>query len=473
MSFSNQRTSRLSRRTLIKELGLMSAAATLLPSLRNAHAQTKPPKRFVVFYTQHGTLPWLWRPKAGATRTTFDMGSLLTPLEPWKKDLNLLGGVDMKGLDQAANDDTCGHARGQAGSLTAQTQIAGKRGNGISIDMYIANGLIAANGGKPVTSVPIVHAGILDKSPNTSLWGTPYHSAPGVVIQPEYNPLNIYNRLFPGGKAPSAMVDTTLQDQRKLVLDHLTSELKAVGSKLGRVERERLDQHATIVNDLKLRVNAMGGAGGISAACATPAGIKANSGGAGWWANTSDAVPKLVQAAFACDLTRVFCLQVEEPAPSSYGWTPGNGAADLHELVHALNIDLKDGQDAAKLATAKGYYTVHATLFAKLLTLLSEAKEADGSSVLSNTAVLWCGELAQPGHSYENNKWVLAGQLGGYLKSGQFFDWDNDSVRWGPTTKPVPSNGDLFTTIANGMGVPTVKFGHPVATKGEIAELKA
>ncbi len=93
--------------------------------------------------------------------------------------------------------------------------------------------------------------------------------------------------------------------------------------------------------------------------------------------------------------------------------------------------------------------------------------------MLHHTAVLWCGEIAQPGHSYQNNKWVLAGQLGGYLKTQQFFDWDGDNVRWSGSPPSVPSNGDLFTTLANGMGVPTEKFGHAAACRGEIADIKA
>lgn len=462
----------LSRRTLLEGLAL-GTAGTLLPSIgRQARAAGEIPKRFVVFYTQHGTLPWLWRPTG--SRTDFKMGPLLEPLEMHKQDLILLGGIDMKGLDQASNNAGCGHARGQAGSLTASTQLNGKRGNGPSIDYHIAQGFKANNGGTSPTPLQYLHAGILDKSPNLALWGQPYHSGPGQLLPIEYNPANVLKSLFPNGMAPTPtqMVDTKAIARRRGVLGFLNEEYRAVGDAMGKFEKERLEQHADLLSDLSSRIDKQGNAG---AGCALPMNIKPNSGGAGWWGNTSDAMPRLLQAAFACDRVRVMCLQVEEPAPSSYGYTPGNfGTNDLHDLVHKLDVGRKDANDANRLEAAKRYYRHHAELFAKVLGLLKDIKEADGKPMLHHTAVLWAGEIAQPGHSYHNNKWIVAGQAGGYLKTGQFLDLRDDGVYWekaSPATNH--SNSDLFITLANAVGVKTTAFGAPGSFKGEIADIKA
>jgi len=73
------------RRTLGRSLGL-AGASMFLPNLRGLRAAGGgPAKRFLIFYTQHGTLPWLWRPKG--TGTNFELGPLLAPLESYKKDL--------------------------------------------------------------------------------------------------------------------------------------------------------------------------------------------------------------------------------------------------------------------------------------------------------------------------------------------------------------------------------------------------
>jgi hypothetical protein len=453
-----------------------------------AEASTKPPRRFVIFYSQHGTLPWLWRPKG--TGTDFELGPLLAPLAPYKKDLILLDGIDFKGLSApgSLNDFKDGHARGQGGSLTASTQIEFNRTNGISIDYYIARGLQEQNGGKPVTAVPNVQADIIEIPPIVQTWGQPYHSAPGQVVRPERDANRIFNRLFPNGMVPggsSAKAPDSSALRQSAALDYVAKELRLVREKLGRVEAERLEQHATLVDDLKKRMTLVReGAllGNGQAACAAPEVVPKQSGGYKWEA-TRPHVPKLMQAAFACDMTRVFAIQVEEPPARLWGGHAGFDS--IHGMVHALKVEAKDNQNAGLLSKSRAFYTEYANIFKEVLDLLMDLKEADGKPMLYHTCVLWCGELAQPGHSTGNCKWLTAGQLGGYLKTGQVLSFDGDGAAWcdggnGPAgwscidpkaRAHVPSNGDVFTTIANGMGVPTARFGS--GTTGEIAAMKA
>lgn len=470
------------RRTLLKGLGL-AASAQLLPTLRPAYAANgKIPTRFVIFYTQHGTLPWLWSPlpKAGApapTQTDWEFNYLLTPLADYKKDITLLGGIDSKALD-AGHTGECGHATGQMGSLTSNKQVAQKLAAGPSIDQFIAAELAKANGGNSPTLVPTSQLGIMDTAPNYSLWGQPYMAMKGdkvTALGVTSNPTTAYLQLFKNFNPGAA--DASL-GKRKTVLDWVTKEYGKVGDVLGSAEKARLQAHADLVSSFQQRLtNAGGGGSAPSAACMTKPDANlftTNKGSAGWWENTSTAMPKLMQLAFACDVTRIVALQVQEPPPRAFGYMPGQyGTTDLHDLVHKLDVDKKDtGNDPDRLGVAKAYYKVHADLFASVLKNLADLKEADGSRMLDHTVVLWCGEIAQPGHSYCNNKWLYAGSGGGYLKTGQFFGWDGDMSR-GTGSPNVPSNGDLFVTIANAMGVPATTFGEPTACKGAISALKA
>ncbi|MDX2023379.1 MAG: DUF1552 domain-containing protein [Deltaproteobacteria bacterium] len=469
----------MNRRDLAKALGL-AGASLFLPNLRVARAASGPPKRFVIFYSQHGTMPWLWRPQGSGTN--FTLGPLLSPLAPYKQDLILLDGIDFKGLKGPGSKDdlSCGHARGQSSSLTAniQTQGATAKAGGPSIDYYIADGLKAANGGKPPTAVPLVQAAIVEQRPNVQTWGQPYQSAAGQTVLPERDALTVYKRLFPNGTPPTggspSMPDKeTLQ--RKATLEYLEKEYKVVEQKLGKFERQRLDQHVTLVTDLKQRIDLMsggGGAGGPLSACKAPMGVKANKVQSNYydpliWENTRPTVPLLMQAAFACDITRIFAIHVEDPPGRLYGGTAG--FASPHEMVHGLDVGSKSGP----VDQATKMYGEFTKIYKEVLDLLSAVKESDGKSLLYHTCVLWCGELAQPGHSTANAKWLTAGQLGGYLKTGQALSYDGDGVRFADGDKgdAVPSNGDVFTTIANGMGVPTKAFG--VNTKGELAAMKA
>ncbi len=467
----------MNRRDLAKAFGV-AGASMFLPNLRSAQAAGTPPKRLLIFYTQHGTLPWLWKPQGSGTN--FTLGPMLAPLEPYKKDLILIDGLDFKGLKGAGSKDdfTCGHARGQSSSLTAsiQTEGATAKAGGPSIDYHIANGLIKENNGKPVTAVPVVQAAIIENRPNVMSWGQPYQPAAGQNVLPEHDALKVYNRLFPNG-APSSgdtapMVDNKEGLQRKASLNFLSREYRLLQDKLGKFERDRLEQHANLVSDLQQRVDLVSAGGGPTVACKAPQGVKANKKQNAYydpliWENTRPTVPLLAQAAFACDLTRVFAIHVEDPPPRIYGGAPG--FSSTHDMIHKVYVGPKTGP----VETALKMYGVFTSIFKETLDLLASVKESDGKSLLYHTAVLWCGELAQPGHSTANCKWLTAGQLGGYLKTGQTLTYDDDRINFidGSKGDAVPSNGDVFTTLANGMGVPTTAFG--VNTKGELAAMKA
>ena len=475
---------RFNRRKFAQTMGL-GGASLFLPSLRSAQAASTPPKRLLIIYTQHGTLPWLWRPTG--TPGNYQLGPLLAPLESYKNEITLLDGVDFKGLKGPGSKDdfACGHARGQSSSLTAniQTQGATAKAGGPSIDYHISDGLKAQNGGKPVTAVPVVQAAIVEQRPNVMTWGQPYQPVAGQTVLPERDALTVFKRLFPTGMAPAAMPGMPTVDkaalQRKTALDYLANEFKVAENKLGRVERVKLEQHANLVTDLKQRIDLMstpGTSGGVLAECKTPTGVRANKTQSNYydpliWENTRPTVPLLMQSAFACDITRVFSIHVEDPPGRLYGGTAG--LASPHDLVHAVDVGKKDGNPAAIVSQCRGMYGEFAKIVKQCLDLLSAVKESDGNSLLHHTCVLWCGELAQPGHSTGNCKWLTAGRLGGYLKPGQWLNYGDDGIRFadGDRGDAVPSNGDVFTTIANGMGVPTTAFG--VNTKGEIAAMKA
>jgi len=468
------------RRRLLQSLGL-TGAAYFLPTLRNtpiARAQTGIPKRLVIFYTHHGVLPWQWA--TGSTGTTFELGPSLAPLAAHKMDLQLLSGVDQKALDVSRRDG-CGHATGESGSLTAQTQVnqAKARGNGPSIDYHVSEGFKRLNGGKSPTLLDSVRSVMADRMHNLSLWGQPYSSPTG-NLPVEYNPQTTFTRMFANGvpTGTKTTVDPIPFNKRRSVLDYANGEFKSVANRMGKYESERLIQHSDLIRDLEAKLAGMSvqmtNGGGVTAQCARPNGIAATSGSSGWWDATSKSVPLLMQAAIACDLTRVFCIQCQEPAPSAFGYTPGAvGTTDLHDLVHKLDVGMKEDNDKSRLDIAKVYYRKHAEVFADLIQKLKDIKEADGNSALYHTAFLWAGEIAQPGHSYNNNKWIVAGRAGGYLKTGYLHAWQGDNVVWTADKPAAPSNGDVLATLANAVGVPTTTFGLPSAFKGEVAAMKA
>jgi hypothetical protein len=102
--------------------------------------------------------------------------------------------------------------------------------------------------------------------------------------------------------------------------------------------------------------------------------------------------------------------------------------------------------------------TVLAEVFARLCALLDEVKEPDGGSLLDNTAILWSQELTTGNHGKSGGRWLLAGSLGGRYKTGRYFDRRMKSA-------------EIFTALAQGVGVKVDRYGDPRAGNGAMPEL--
>jgi hypothetical protein len=91
---------------------------------------------------------------------------------------------------------------------------------------------------------------------------------------------------------------------------------------------------------------------------------------------------------------------------------------------------------------------------------LQQIPEGDGT-LLDNTVVLWCNELAKGNvHGRVNAPYVLAGRAGGALRSGRFLNFDGD----------VPHN-NLLLSLTHAMGLDDTSFGNPDWCTGPLTGL--
>jgi hypothetical protein len=463
----------LNRRSLLASAGL-AGASYFLPSLRPGYAAAAPPKRLLMIYTHQGTLPWLWGKTAGG-RTDFQLNSLLTPFESYKKDMVLLDGVHFRALDLPGGKfGADGHASTQACSLTANKQFNDpakgtvldqqSRGTGPSFDYWLSRQLEAQNGGKSPTPFTERRFRVMERGSDTANWGRPFQDDKNVWLNASPDPLREYNALYGASVMAGMGADAGSVGRHKSALDFASAEFGKVADKVGQAEKQRLDRHAQMVRELQLSLEAKATAGGN---CATPPKAPPANylDSMTRWNHTATHFPKLVEAAFSCDLTRVASLQVEYPLESLYGGLDPKklgGINGLHDLVHSINMESQENQDKNRLDTCKGYYMEVSKFVKSVVDTMAAAKDSDGSRMLDNTIVLWCGEIATPTHTYENNKWATFGGAKAGIKTGQFLEFG---------TKP--SNGDVFTSIADAMGVKGKKFGHPDSTVGPIASMLA
>jgi hypothetical protein len=163
----------------------------------------------------------------------------------------------------------------------------------------------------------------------------------------------------------------------------------------------------------------------------------------------------LITAAFQCDVTRVATLQWGNSNDQcTYSWLGVNTLG--HDMAH--NNNNCDPSGEKKLKTYRWY----SEQFAYLLNKLSNATEADGSTMIDNTVVLWASEFSESnGHSADKLMWLLMGNAGGYFKQGQIIDFKGRSLN------------DLHTTLGNAFGLTDRTFGNPKYCEGPMTELLA
>ena len=96
---------------------------------------------------------------------------------------------------------------------------------------------------------------------------------------------------------------------------------------------------------------------------------------------------------------------------------------------------------------------------AYLLAEMDKIPEGNGS-MLDNSVVMWCNELAYgAAHDHINVPFLLAGSCGGYFDTGRF-------VQYGGA-----NHNDLLVSLCNAMGLPDQTFGNPAYCNGPLPNL--
>jgi hypothetical protein len=121
----------------------------------------------------------------------------------------------------------------------------------------------------------------------------------------------------------------------------------------------------------------------------------------------------MVALAFETDSTRIATLILAHDG-SNRPFPEIEVKRGHHDLSHHQGNE----DNLAQIAKIDRHYI---TYFAKFLEKLSAMKEADGTSVLHNSMIVYaCGNADGNRHSHENLPVILAGAGGGGLQPGRF-----------------------------------------------------
>lgn len=430
---SRRRT--LSRRAVLRGAGAAVALpflGSMLAPLRS-HAGPTIPKRLVVFFTPNGTIGDAWRPTG--TTTDFALSEILAPLERHKARLNVLQGIDMVSAIENSGGSN-GHDVGTGHALTPFPLQEGPSGvgefghlwdgsaGGTSFDQHVSNTLDADAAFQSL--VFGVKCDIRQAIPSRISWRRPFEP-----VRPMQEPALAYDRIFGSGIEESESI-ARYRAQKLKVVDSVLADYHRLHRELGAEDQSRLDSHITSLREVERAIEGLEQRGD----CSAPDRVDSRD-----YRTVGRASLDMMVSALACDLTRVGVMQ----------WTSGQGytVADwlgIETGHHALSHDPpSNGTSRQALIDINHFF---AGQMAELIDRMEAVDVGDGTSLMDHTVILWCNELGRGDtHTKTDIPYVLAGSAGGALKTGQYLTYDG------------AAHGELFTALANALGLPDTHFG--------------
>jgi hypothetical protein len=468
-----------SRRRFLRGLGGVAVGLPFLEALapRGARASTAAAiQRFGVFYGCNGVDVTRWFPKGpyGTLTDAHLQGTANEALLPFRSKLLIPRGIHMAprsgGRDPGGGDD---HGRCMAHKLTAFPADANGLAQGPSMDYVLAG---AINPGLEGSRRPPLNLWVGKPGNYKSLDYISY-SAPGQAVAAINNPWDAYATVMglDGDDSQSAEARARVLQRRQSVLDLVVGRLEQLRQlSLGRDDQQKLDMHFTAVREIEARVSATG------LACADP-GIERR-------ARAFQGKPELIvenaeypviadiqidlfALALACDMTRVVTLHFDRGSGGpTFKWEGMNHEYNHHKLSHGKVRD-----DCFGESTAKGCHNVagfldmlfdidrwHQRRLARLLERLDGYTEADGRSVLDNSAILYTNEMSDGKlHSFMDLPYIIAGSAGGRFRQNLYYSLGPE----GQTDASAPHNR-LLNTIINVLGIESEWFGLPEGQGG-------
>jgi Protein of unknown function (DUF1552) len=433
----------LSRRHFLSGLGVCVAlpgfeslglARPLIaaPAARElAATATGAPLRTAFVYFPNGAIPKAWWPTE--TGGDFQLKGSLAPLEPYRKSIQVLKGLNHRTAD-GGPDGAGDHARGNGTFLTgvrlkkSATDIRA----GISIDQVIAGrvGQMTRFPSLELATDAIHRAGACDSGYACAYQYNLAWSSPTTPVTPETNPRLVFERLF-GSGAPGQR--RTNQERRRLeqrsVLDFVLGEARSMQRRLVPADKDKLDQYLTGVRELETRIEKVERFGeAADPAIDTPVGIPAD------YAEYIQLMYDLLVLAFQTDSTRVATLMLAHDG-SNRSFEHIGIVEGHHDLSHHRNRQ----EWIDKVADIDQWYVQQ---FAIFLDKLGKVKDADGHSLLHNSMIVYgSGNADGNRHTHDNLPFLLAGGGGGTLTPGRY-------VKHG--SKPA---SNLFLSIADRVGI--------------------
>jgi len=424
------KSTRLSRRTLLRGLGAAGSLGLGLPLLEamidgrgfwfgaseaQAQAATAPPVRFMFFHITNGMSATSLNPfTPTATGKNYPLSPSLKELSDFRDKVNVISGLRHTAYHLSPGGDE--HAK-STGSLLTGFPVTLETASGRTLDHQLGDAW-AASGykGKPTLNAicDASNPGVgSDHPPIFNSW-----EAKNQRTAPIFDPLSYFKEIFGAdaglmsAPAPTVPGVDPRVASRKSVLDYVKADAESLKLKLGTADQARLELHLSRIREIEQEVLTVSNGPGSPGALRTKEerdGFEALSQGPATHEPRIKAMVKLTALALQLDMSRVAILQ--------YGWPFGNyrlppesgvGGDSDHGSSH--------GDDSGYLPWVQ--YKVKT--FRYLLELMESAEEpgTPGGTVLGNSVTLGTSDVGLGSHNTDRHGILLAGTAGGKIATG-------------------------------------------------------
>ena len=390
-----------------------------------------------------------WRPEGfGAD---FKFNESMAPLENFRNDLQIVKGfAQVEG--NPGKDGAGDHARANATFLTGARPLRTSGANlrvGTSADQLAAR-FLSAETRMPsleLTCERVRNTGACDAGYSCAYQYNISWRSEHLPATPESNPRAVFERIYGIGSPKERVANAARRHaEQKSILDFVQDSAQKMGQRLGREDREKLDEYLTGVREVEQRIERVERLGppadpGRPAPDGTPRDYREH----------IRILFDMMLLAFRSDSTRVVSFLLGHDG-SNRSFRDIGVSGGHHDLSH-------HGKDEEKIGELEIIEKAEFKLFGEFLTKLKATRE-NGKCLLDHTAILFGSNLGNASsHNTQNLPIIVAG--GGY-KHGSYVAHDADD------NTPLC---DLFVPLAQRMGVETEKFGS--STKSTIRGLES
>src|SRR5512139_402483 len=432
----------LTRRTVLRgmgaSVGLPFLSAMVPAGVALAKTAAAPKPRMAFIYFPHGAVMDKWTPKTEGSLG--DLPPILKPLDPYKKYLTVISGLENKSAVAAPV-----HAITPGTWLSCvPPRISHEPYGGITIDQIAAQHI---GQDTPLPSLEIGTEeqggeGSCDRNYGCSYGKTISFRDPSTPLPMEHNPRKLFQQLF--GQGDTAEERAALSQENKSLLDLVGNDANDLKRSLGARDRAMLEDYLATVREIERRVDQIAGRDLSKVSLPdAPSGIPSR------FDEHIRLMFDMIALAFQANLTRVASfMMAAEVSNQPYNFI---GISDaFHPLSHHAN----NPQKLERLARVQAWNTGE---FAKFVKKLQGLPDGEGS-MLDHSLILFGSNMSDSNlHNHFPLPTAIVGGGCGRLKG-------NRHLRY-PDRTPI---ANVHLTLLDRIGVPMDKLGD---STGKFAEV--